>query len=230
MSVSVVSHEAGTHVPWPLATHLQLEGGTAPGFVEAPADEGQRRLSDFSISAILSWHTPLVAVPDAQLLYAPVPSAGGCAEAAEALAGQQSPKSPASYTSTDTLSTAGALSDVGAQLRVREETLGRFACTFAGCRRAFVCAYQLDRHVRNHTGDKPFRCPHCRRCFSRSDHLKTHVRTHTGERPFSCDAPNCGKRFARSDELTRHVRGVHKAQAAPPRKAAVLAPRQKASP
>jgi uncharacterized Zn-finger protein len=36
------------------------------------------------------------------------------------------------------------------------------------------------RHIRIHTGDKPFQCKICARAFSRSDHLTTHIRTHTG--------------------------------------------------
>ncbi|XP_040036449.2 uncharacterized protein LOC120821667 [Gasterosteus aculeatus] len=81
-----------------------------------------------------------------------------------------------------------------------------FPCSVPGCERRFSRSDELNRHVRIHTGQKPFRCAICARSFSRSDHLTTHTRTHTGEKPFSCDV--CGKRFARSDERKRHGR-VH---------------------
>ncbi|KAM9827812.1 uncharacterized protein ACB057_018226 [Neosynchiropus ocellatus] len=81
-----------------------------------------------------------------------------------------------------------------------------FPCHVHGCERRFSRSDELNRHVRIHTGQKPFQCSICARSFSRSDHLTTHTRTHTGEKPFSCDV--CGKRFARSDERKRHGR-VH---------------------
>uniref|UniRef100_A0A3Q2YYX9 C2H2-type domain-containing protein n=1 Tax=Hippocampus comes TaxID=109280 RepID=A0A3Q2YYX9_HIPCM len=81
-----------------------------------------------------------------------------------------------------------------------------FPCSVEGCERRFSRSDELNRHVRVHTGQKPFQCAVCARSFSRSDHLTTHTRTHTGEKPFSCDV--CGKRFARSDERKRHSR-VH---------------------
>ncbi|XP_068607500.1 early growth response protein 2b [Brachionichthys hirsutus] len=84
-----------------------------------------------------------------------------------------------------------------------------FACPMESCERRFSRSDELNRHIRIHTGHKPFQCRICLRSFSRSDHLTTHTRTHTGEKPFSCDV--CGKRFARSDERKRHGR-VHQKQ------------------
>lgn len=84
-----------------------------------------------------------------------------------------------------------------------------YACPAEGCDRRFSRSDELTRHVRMHTGQKPFQCRICMRSFSRSDHVTTHVRTHTGEKPFAC--AECGRRFARSDERKRHAK-IHQRQ------------------
>ncbi|KAI0984163.1 hypothetical protein GJ496_011999 [Pomphorhynchus laevis] len=81
-----------------------------------------------------------------------------------------------------------------------------YQCEVHNCNRKFFRSDELARHVRIHTGDKPFICSICVRGFSRSDHLTTHIRTHTGEKPFVCHI--CKRGFARSDERKRHIK-VH---------------------
>ncbi|XP_048399684.2 early growth response protein 1-like isoform X3 [Stegostoma tigrinum] len=79
-----------------------------------------------------------------------------------------------------------------------------YACPMETCDRRFSRSDELTRHIRIHTGQKPFQCRICMRNFSRSDHLTTHIRTHTGEKPFACEV--CGRKFARSDERKRHTK------------------------
>ena len=59
----------------------------------------------------------------------------------------------------------------------------------------------LTRHMRLHTGYKPYSCKVCGQVFSRSDHLSTHQRTHTGEKPYKC--PSCPYSACRRDMITR---------------------------
>ncbi|KAH7929236.1 hypothetical protein BV22DRAFT_1003039 [Leucogyrophana mollusca] len=51
------------------------------------------------------------------------------------------------------------------------------------------------------------KCPVCQATFTRPQHVARHMRSHTGDRPYKCQY--CGDQFARSDLLSRHVNKCH---------------------
>uniref|UniRef100_A0A915DKR6 C2H2-type domain-containing protein n=1 Tax=Ditylenchus dipsaci TaxID=166011 RepID=A0A915DKR6_9BILA len=85
---------------------------------------------------------------------------------------------------------------------VNDENSKIHKCTL--CPKSFGRSDMLTRHLRLHSGIKPYACQLCGQVFSRSDHLSTHQRTHTGEKPYRC--PHCNYAASRRDMITRHMR------------------------
>ena len=55
--------------------------------------------------------------------------------------------------------------------------------------------------------DKKFQCNYCLKTFGQNAGLVRHVRTHTGEKPYPC--ATCDRRFASKDDLRYHEASIH---------------------
>ncbi|XP_069874420.1 zinc finger protein 202-like isoform X1 [Dipodomys merriami] len=90
------------------------------------------------------------------------------------------------------------------------------------CGKSFRCNSHVIRHLRTHTGERPYKCVECGKSYTRSTHLARHQKVHRRahkrppprrrgeeaagrkERPYACG--DCGKCFRWASDLARHRR------------------------
>ncbi|KAF4980370.1 hypothetical protein FZEAL_3600 [Fusarium zealandicum] len=90
----------------------------------------------------------------------------------------------------------------------------RFYCTdYPPCNLSFTRSEHLARHIRKHTGERPFQC-HCSRRFSRLDNLRQHAQTvHVNENIPMDSLAATGSRFQRQMRPDRVRQAGNRARA-----------------
>uniref|UniRef100_A0A8C5RAU1 C2H2-type domain-containing protein n=1 Tax=Leptobrachium leishanense TaxID=445787 RepID=A0A8C5RAU1_9ANUR len=70
------------------------------------------------------------------------------------------------------------------------------------CSKAFNCSAKLSRHMRIHTGERPYQCTKCPQAFTQLETLRVHQWVHEDPKPYHCQ--ECGRRFRAQHTFEKH--------------------------
>lgn len=94
----------------------------------------------------------------------------------------------------------GVFQNVLLEKKERKEYTNR--CKY--CPKTFRKPSDLIRHVRTHTGERPYKCDYCSKSFAVKCTLDSHTKVHTGKTTFRCHV--CSSLFATKGSLKVHMR------------------------
>lgn len=77
------------------------------------------------------------------------------------------------------------------------------------CEKLLATKERYRRHIRTHTGDRPFKCSVCGKSFAENGNLNAHMKIHTNDKPHKCSY--CNKSFIHNRTLKKHIQ-IHESK------------------
>ncbi|WP_345193442.1 C2H2-type zinc finger protein, partial [Kistimonas scapharcae] len=98
----------------------------------------------------------------------------------------------------------------GVQSGYSRQADNQFKCN--QCEYSTKVLTNIKKHVRIHTGEKPYKCQYCEKFFSQHIAKVVHERTHTSEEPYKCEL--CNYSAKQLSNLNVHMSTKHPSQQA----------------